>query len=289
MQKYRFGLFCSLSDNTLTTNRTCTLKSLNKENILHKVKKNAQDLISLLEYAQNNKFSTFRLGNSFIPFVSHKNFEQSWLKDIEIILDEVREKIQDFDVRITQHPGQYTLLNSPNQEVIDNSLRELEKSFWLFERLGISDEGVILIHGGGGYGDKEEALKRLYKTIQENSWLKKRLALENDERVFTAQEISELCLAVKIPFIYDIYHDTLNPSFFSKEDFLKSFGGRRPKIHLSSKGKGRFGNHGDIIKREDFQELQRIFGAKLYDIDIMIEAKQKEKAIKKLREELEEG
>ena len=283
MREYRFGLFCSLSDNSLSTNHTCTLKRLNKENVILKVRQNANEFVKLLEFAKTHNLKTFRLGNSFIPFLSHDDFETSWKKEIRYILDETKEKIKHYQIRITQHPGQYIVLNSLNKEVIQKSLSELRASFWLFDSLGIDENGIVLIHGGGGYGDKELALERLVDTIEHNSWLKERLALENDERIFTAEEIAKVCLHVKIPFIFDIYHHSLNPSFFSKEDFLKSYQNRRPKVHISSKGEGKFGNHGDFIEKEDFQNLVNIYGEELYSIDIMIEAKQKEKAIEKLR------
>lgn len=286
MRGYRFGLFCSLSDNTLSTNHTCTLKNLTKESVVKKTKQNAQDLVALLEFSKQNNITTFRLGNSFIPFLSHSAFDPSWIKEIEYILDETKEKIKEFDIRITQHPGQYTVLNSPNETVIQNSLAELRASFWLFDRLGIDEEGIILIHGGGAYGEKQKALERLVKTIENNRWLEKRLALENDEKIFTAQEIGQICSHVKIPFVFDIYHHNLNPSLFSKEIFLRSYKNRRPKVHLSSKGEGRFGNHADFIEIEDFQNLEVLFGKKLFEIDIMIEAKQKEKAIERLRKSL---
>lgn len=282
-EAFRFGLFCSLSDNSLSTNHTCTLKNLSKESVLQKTAQNAADLIALLEFAHANNIKVFRLGNSFIPFLSHPSFDPSWREDLAPLLDATKERLRDFDIRITQHPGQYTLLSSPREDVTQNSLDELRASFWLFDRLGIDEEGIILIHGGGAYDDKESALERVAERIKENSWLKERLALENDERIFHAQEINALCLEVGIPFVFDIYHHSLNPSPFERELFIKSYGKRRAKVHLSSKGEGRFGNHGDYIFEEDFNSLKELFGEMIYNIDIMIEAKQKEEAIKRLR------
>ncbi|MBE0492024.1 MAG: UV DNA damage repair endonuclease UvsE [Sulfurospirillum sp.] len=250
---------------------------------LQKTKQNAEDFISLLALAKEQKLTTFRLGNSFIPFISHKNFDPCWLADLTYILEATKERLQDFDIRITQHPGQYTVLNSLHTMIIENSLAELKASFWLFDTLGIDENGIILIHGGGAYGDKESALQRLEETIEANSWLKERLALENDEKTYSANEILPLCSHLGIPFVFDIYHHSLNQSVFNVEDFLASYKTRRAKIHLSSKGEGKFGNHGDLILKEDFLALYEMFGERLKNIDIMLEAKAKEKAIEKLR------
>lgn len=283
---YRFGFFCSKSDNSLSTNRTINLNNLNYENVEKKVKQNAKELIELLEYSKTNNYPIFRLGNSFVPFISHKLFDMSWLDKLAPIFDETKERLKDFDTRITIHPGQYTVLNSPKENVIENSLRELEMFFWLFDRLGIDDNGTVLIHGGGAYGDKNSALEKLVETIEKEDWLKQRLALENDERVYTAKEILEVCQTTKIPMVFDIYHHSLNLSEFEPKDILKTWQNKRAKVHLSSKGDGKFGNHADFIEAKDFFELEKMFEEESKSIDIMVEAKKKELAIEKLRNEI---
>ncbi|AXH12111.1 UV DNA damage repair endonuclease UvsE [Halarcobacter bivalviorum] len=283
---YRFGFFCSKSDNSLSTNRTINLNNLNYENVEKKVKQNAKELIELLEYSKTNNYPIFRLGNSFVPFISHKLFDMAWLDKLAPIFDETKERLKDFDTRITIHPGQYTVLNSPKENVIENSLRELEMFFWLFDRLGIDDNGTVLIHGRGAYGDKNSALEKLVETIEKEDWLKQRLALENDERVYTAKEILEVCQTTKIPMVFDIYHHSLNLSEFEPKDILKTWQKKRPKVHLSSKGDGKFGNHADFIEAKDFFELEKMFEEESKSIDIMVEAKKKELAIEKLRDEI---
>jgi len=283
---YRFGLFCSLSDNSLSTNRTINLKNLNYKNVENKVKQNALEFIKLLEYCKQNNYPIFRLGNSFVPFISHKLFDKEWLKKLSPIFDETKERLKDFDIRVTIHPGQYTVLNSPKPNVIKNSLNELEMIFWLFDRLGIDENGTVLIHGGGAYDNKDEAIERLISTIEENSWLKQRLALENDERVFNTKEILEVCKESKLPMVFDAYHHSLNKSDFDPKEIIKTWENRRMKLHLSSKGEGRFGNHGEFIELNDFLTLKDIFIDELKNIDIMVEAKKKELAIEKLKEEI---
>lgn len=283
---YIFGFFCSTSDNKLSTNRTLNLNNLNYENLEKKVEQNAKDLIKLLKYSKEKEYTIFRLGNSFIPFLSHTLFDISWLDKLDYILDETKEKIKDFDIRITIHPGQYTVLNSPRKDVVENSLKELENFFWLFDRLGINEEGTVLIHGGGAYGEKEKAMQRLINTINENSWLKERLALENDERVYTAKEILTVCETTKIPMVFDIYHHSLNLSEFYGKDIIKTWKNRRVKMQLSSKGEGKFGKHADFIDLKDFLEFENIFYEHINNIDIMIEAKKKELAIEKLKQRL---
>lgn len=60
-----------------------------------------------------------------------------------------------------------------------------------------------------------------------------------------------------------------------------------PKLHLSSKGEGKFGTHGDFVRIEEFLELVKLLeSVGIKKVHIMIEAKKKEIAIKKLKQSI---
>lgn len=283
---FRFGLYCSSADNSLSTNHTFMLKSLTFENIEKKVQQNVDDLEALLELCHHNGYKVFRLGNSFIPFLSHELFKPEYKEMLMPLLHRAKDIIASYNIRITMHPSQFVVLNSPKQDVITKSLHELKEYFWLFDTLGVDENGTILIHGGGAYGDKESAMERFIDTVAKNQWLKKRMALENDERTFTASDISRLCVACEVPFVFDIYHHSLNLSHFDKEIFLQTWKNLIPKVHLSSKGEGKFGKHADFIEPKDFHALCELFGDDMQNIDVMVEAKQKEIAVERLKQEI---
>jgi UV DNA damage repair endonuclease len=72
---------------------------------------------------------------------------------------------------------------------------------------------VINIHGGGIYGDKHEALKRLKKNLSLLSpSLSSKLTLENDDRCYTPQDLLPLCQEMRVPFVYDVHHHRCLPS-----------------------------------------------------------------------------
>jgi len=199
-------------------------------------------------------------------------------------LREFSKTLRRFPIRITMHPGQFVVLNSPKKEVVDASLRELEYHFWVLETLGVGAEGVVVIHAGGIYEDKRESLKRLKNTLRENQWLYRYLAIENDERHYTVRDL--LDAELDLPIVFDYYHNRLNPSEFEVSEILQTWSGRVPEFHLSSEpeGKHRFGEHGDWIRLEDFLDFLNRFGGNR--IDLILEAKQKEKAVEKLLLEL---
>lgn len=284
-----FGIFCTNADGSLSTNHTFRLKNLSYDRVFDSFKNNLKDFFSLLELCKREKIEVFRLGSNFIPYASHREFQESWFLKLEPLIIEAGKEIRDkYKVRITMHPGQFVVLNSQTDKVIENSLRELNYHFWLLDSLGIGEEGVVIVHIGGVFMDKEKAIERFIKTVEKNSWLKRRLAIENDERFFNAYEVLKIAKTLQIPFIFDLFHHTLNPSDVEIKEIFDTWTGKGiPKVHLSSQGEGKRGIHGEYVKLDDYLKLMKLVEKSGTEkIHVMIEAKKKEKALKKLRESL---
>ncbi|MFN3135050.1 MAG: UV DNA damage repair endonuclease UvsE [Candidatus Kryptonium sp.] len=288
MTQIGFGIFCSNSNGSLSTNHTFKLQNLTIDRLLRTVNLNIKDFLSLLNLCKKENIEVFRLGSSFIPFASHKNFKESWFFKIETILKEVKDAVKDFSIRITMHPGQFVVLNSPNKNVLENSIRELEYHFWLLDVLNIPDDGVIIVHIGGVYENKEKSIERFINVIEKNAWLKRRLAIENDERHYNSKDVLYISKQIKVPFVFDYFHHKINPSEIDLTEVFKTwFLKGVPKVHLSSQGKGKIGNHGDYVNIEDFLDLKKIIEkTNIEKVHIMLEAKKKELALKKLRKEI---
>lgn len=280
----KVGFFCSTADGKITTNRKFRLSNLSYQKVMDVLEKNLKDFERLLEISLSLGCGIFRLGSNLVPFASHPSFKKDYLKEVEGKLREFSKTLRKFPIRITMHPGQFVVLNSPRKEVVDVSLRELEYHFWFLETLGVGAEGVVVIHAGGVYEDKRESLKRLKNTLRENQWLYRYLAIENDERHYTVKDL--LDAELDLPIVFDYYHNRLNPSEFEVSEILQTWSERVPEFHLSSEpeGKHRFGEHGDWIRLEDFMDFLNRFGGNR--IDLILEAKQKEKAVEKLLLEL---
>ncbi|WP_297212098.1 MULTISPECIES: UV DNA damage repair endonuclease UvsE [Thermodesulfovibrio] len=288
MTEIGFGIFCTNGDGKLSTNHTFRLKNLTFDRVFEAFLKNLSDFFKLLDLCKREKIEVFRLGSNFIPYASHRDFKEEWFGKLESYLKEASERLKEYPLRITMHPGQFVILNSPKSEVIENSLRELEYHFWVLDSLGVGDEGIVIIHVGGVYGDRERSIDRFMVNIEKNKWLKIRLTVENDEKLFNAREVLNIAKNLGIPFVFDFFHHRLNPSEIElKEVFNTWIGKGVPKMHLSSAGEGRIGSHGDYINTEDFLELYKMIkDSDVTRVHIMIEAKKKEKALEKLRKSL---
>lgn len=281
------GFFCSTSDNVLTTNRRFRLKGLSEDRVIETFSRNLEDFVKLLGLSRDMGLSIFRLGSNFIPFASHPSFREEWLEPIGRLLVEASSTIKSFGVRVTMHPAQYIVLNSPRRSVVEKSIKELWYHFWVLDTIGFGGESIVVLHVGGVFGDKEGAVKNLYRVLEENKWLTRRLALENDERHYSVREVIEIAEPFGIPVVYDHYHHTLNPSSFSVDRLIATWRGRPLEIHVSSGNEktGRFGEHGDYVKAEDFVNAIELFPEDV-EVDVIVEAKKKEYAIVRLIKEL---
>lgn len=279
----RLGLFCSTNDGILSTNRSIKLSSLSKAKVLEVASKNLLDFPAIVEFCQKRNITMFRLGNSCIPFASHPSFDETIWEGLTPLFEKVNRTTLLHNLRLTIHPGQFIQLGSKNPKVVESSLRELEYCTRLLDSFEAGEDGVITLHLGGTNGDKEATMERFCEVFKENPWLSKYLALENDEYNFTALETLEVAKRCGIGMIFDIFHHSINPSEISWNEIKSSWKEKRPKLHISSQGDGKVGHHADLIKKEDFKTLEDFLGDDLFEVDIMVEAKRKEEAIKQIQ------
>jgi UV DNA damage endonuclease len=190
------------------------------------------------------------------------------------------------DIRTTFHPDQFILLSSPSSEVIQRSMADLiyqaEVAHWV-------NADVINIHGGGAYGDKSTSLRRLRKRIEQlPEVVRSRLTLENDDRIYTPKDLLPVCRDMEIPLVYDVHHHRCLPDGRGVEKTTELTVGtwsREPLFHLSSPkhgwDSGKPGNHHDYIDVDDFPVCWMNL-----DITVEVEAKAKELAVLKLKQDL---
>jgi len=190
------------------------------------------------------------------------------------------------DIRTTFHPDQFILLSSPSSEVVQRSLADLiyqaEVARWV-------NADVINIHGGGAYGNKSLSLSRLRKRIEQlPETVRLRLTLENDDRVYTPKDLLPVCRDMGISLVYDVHHHRCLSDGSSVEattELAISTWSREPLFHLSSPRDGwDSGNpvsHHDYIDAEDFPACWTNL-----HITVEVEAKAKELAVLKLKQDL---
>ncbi len=200
---------------------------------------------------------------------------------------ECKKTAKQHDIRLSFHPDQFTLLSSPTPEITRKSIEELNYQTEVAEWIGAD---VINIHGGGSYGDKTGTLKRIAENINKlDESIRKRLTLENDDRVYTPADLLPLCSLTNTPFVYDIHHHRCLPDNLTVDEATElalQTWNREPLFHISSPKEGWNGpkpnRHHDYIDINDFPECW-----KGLDITVDVEAKAKELAVLQLKKEIE--
>lgn len=188
-------------------------------------------------------------------------------------------------VRLTTHPGQYCVLNSPREEVAAASRAEIIATEKLFSPFGVD---VAILHGGGAYGDKPSALKRLREVVAALPDETKRvLCLENDDKTFTPTDLLPVCGATGVPMVYDIHHHRVNKCGMTEREAWEAAMAtwdREPLFHISSPLNGWAGKHQQ--KHHDYIDISDLPEEWVgMDVTVEVEAKRKDDAIKKLMRE----
>ena len=82
------------------------------------------------------------------------------MRDFEPHLAALGRKARRHGIRLSMHPGQYTVLNSPDADVVERAKLDLAYHAAFLDALGMDASGKIVLHVGGAYGDKPRALER---------------------------------------------------------------------------------------------------------------------------------
>ncbi len=273
--------------------KTCRLKTVETEGI-QKVKElslhNLNETLRVIKWNIDHEIYFYRMSSDLIPFCTHPIMSWEWSKDEDVqhITNQIKELQKKHDLRLSVHPGQYTLLNSLNEEIIRKSIVDLAYHMTLLELTGGSD---MILHVGGAYGDKESAKKRFissYKTLPEN--IKDVLRIENDDKIFTIEDVLELCRETGAAACFDIHHHICHHENDRDvkeiiDDVVDTWKNKNiiPKMHISSgKNAKTDRSHHTYIFEEDWNFfINKLNG---HDVDVMVEAKMKEKAVLKIKE-----
>lgn len=298
MRLRHLGYAC-LNKTLGTRARTVRLAHLRTERVIGPIAQNLDDVLAALEWNVAHGIRFFRASSDLIPFASHPGFPFDWAEAFAWKFDAIRRLVKAEGLRVTIHPGQYTVLNALREEVVVAAVAELEYHARLIALLD-PRQGTMTLHVGGAYGDKAAAMDRFVQNLE---WLsdeaRSRLAVENDDTTFTLAETVALGERTGLPVIVDLFHHRCNPSGATWDEGLvplleravATWGRRVPKLHLSSQKPGTTTSHADYLLMDDVQALLDLMAQVGGDApyDLMLEAKMKECALLEVQRYLDTG
>lgn len=289
----RLGFVASVLTENLSTSRTCRLRNATDERIRELIVENLTALERVTSFLQRHRIGLYRISSNLIPFASHRVNSVRWWVDYGDAFTRIGRRLRELEVRISTHPGQYTVLNSPEKSIVRAARSELVYHAKLLDALGADTTCKIVVHVGGLYAASERLAMDRFITAARAlpDAVRRRLVVENDDRLFDADEVLEVGRAAGVPVVFDWLHHEANPCRRAITDVLSEIfqtwtaADGRPKIHLSTQARGApAGAHAAVIDVRDVIAFLKV--APPVPFDCMLEAKEKDRALLQLREEL---
>lgn len=282
----------------VTTSSTITYtnyinKNYNASKLLEITKGNLEALNEIIKYNIKNNFHFYRLTSKLVPLATHNKVSFDYIAPLKDEYKKISKLINDNNIRVDTHPDQYAVLNSMDSKIVKNTVEILEYHYKIMDALGIKDK-IIILHVGSSACGKKASITRFINNFNKLSdYIKKCIAVENDDKIYNIKDVLELCHKIKVPMVLDYHHFICNNEGENLKDYLndiiESWNGRLAKMHFSSpksKLKKEFRSHNDYINSDDFINFINLIKTQDKDIDIMLEAKAKDDAISRLVRQL---
>ncbi|MBU5668700.1 UV DNA damage repair endonuclease UvsE [Peptoniphilus sp. MSJ-1] len=262
--------------------KTCRKDNVTDEKLIELIDYNLASLENMLDYNIKNNIKLMRISSDIIPFGSHEVNKIKWWEIFSDKIFEIGELAKNNGIRLSMHPGQYTVINSPREDVVERAFKDLEYHNRFLDALNLDSTNKIILHIGGAYGDKIKSIDRFCENYQKlDDGIKDRLVIENDDKIYNISEVLEIGNRLNIPVVYDNLHNAVNPYDDKSDGYYvreanKTWGKKDgvQKVHYSQQDRDKkSGSHSSTIDLREFHDYYKeVSGDK---IDIMLEVKDK--------------
>ncbi len=271
-------------------------------------------LHAIFDYLHEHAVPMYRMSSDVAPYVTHPDLPRfhNQVRECRAELEALGKVARDRGLRLSFHPSQYVILNSPDPKVTAQSVRDVVAQAEMLDVMGAGPEAVLVTHVGGTYGDPAAGRVRwaeTYKALPEP--VRRRLVLENDDLRYSAADVLAVHDLTGAPLVFDHQHYwCLNPERLDLRETVGKFlatwpAGVRPKIHYSSprtelrevkrkdKATGKtktallppvWTGHADFVNPFEFAQFLRVVDGLTFDV--MLEAKAKDLAVLRVRRDL---
>lgn len=273
-------------------------------------------LRDIFEYLRRQRIAMYRMSSELAPYLTHPELAQfhGQIEACAVELAAIGQLARELGLRLSFHPSQYVVLNAPDEALAAKSAREIAAQAEMLDRMGLDDEAVVVVHVGGVYDSHERSRERFVAAVERlPEPARRRLAVENDDTRFGVADTLWIQRRTGVQLIFDtLHHHNLNPQGMPVREALAACLATwpahvRPKVHVSSPRTemrvaeqqdpqtGRrvqvlqppiWTRHSDYINPFEFIAFVRA-AAGLRAFDVMLEAKGKDLALLRLREDVQ--
>ena len=182
-----------------------------------------------------------RLSSDILPVYTERNWKFFYgLSDVRAYCERAFKQVGDAarknNVRLSMHPGQFTVLASDNPSIVDRSIEEFEYHADMARWMGYGQsfqDFKINVHIAGRLGP--DGIRAAYQRLSLEA--RNTLTIENEEITHNLDTCLEL--ADLVPIVLDIHHHWINtgeyidPNDVRVQRVIDSWRGVRPTCHYS--------------------------------------------------------
>ena len=259
------------------------------ERILETYRHNVKEILRTIPYLVRHNIKSFRLSSTIFPLYEFCGEIARGDAIIQQDLAIAGRLFREHNIRVTCHPGQFCVISSDKQKVIDNSIKELEYHAYLFDAMGFPNTTYYAINIHGGKAKRSEKIIEVYKSLPEN--VRGRLTLENDEKCYNVRSLLDISEHTNIPVVLDTHHYTFGVDDLKLADAITAtmatWRNIKPLQHLSNTEVGM--EHAAYNQKRAHSQMIRYIPEEQLNlmmddaVDVDIEAKLKNIALLKIR------
>lgn len=233
------GYNLTLRQQNIKINRTCRQATAEEKGIEYLedlTRRNLEDLYKTVVWTHENNIKFYRIGSDLCPHITNyrlftnendrKDFTKLLysLEQFQKLFKKVGNYAKKNNIRLTFHPDIFNVLNSIDDDIVLRTFRDLHYHTTMLKLMELDTNSILVLHGGGIYGDKINSMKRWIENFNKlPNYIKERIVLENDETNFNTEDVLKMVNSVdsfevnipnkknetklcKPPVVFDIFH-----------------------------------------------------------------------------------
>lgn len=269
------------------------------------------NLRDIFAYLHSRQIRFYRMAGQLAPYLTHPQMPQfhHQIEECATELAATGDLARQYGIRLSIHPAFHVQMSSPDELMGQRARIELEAAARLLDGMGLDESAALIVHVGSAYGQPLAARERFVRRFEQlPARARARLALENDDRYFDLADTLWIHRRTGIRLAFDtLHHRVLNNEGRPMMDALTAALATwppscKPKIHFSSprtairqvmrNGEPHLqmplpNQHSDFVHPFEFIDfLREATACEQRPFDIMLEAKGKELALLRLREQI---
>jgi UV DNA damage endonuclease len=268
----------------------------------------------VFDYLDRHDIRMYRMSSDLAPYATHPDMPQfhNMVRECAAELRAAGARARRSGLRLSFHPSQYIVLNSPDDSLVKKSTWDVATQAEILDGMELGPEAVVVIHVGGAYGDRVAGCERWIRTWERLPvHARDRLVLENDDLRYGPADVLWIHERTGVRLVFDYQHWwCFNPECMPMDVALARMlatwpEGVRPKIHFSSPrtelretvradrktGKKKTvlvaplsTQHADYANAFEFCTFMRACSG--VEFDVMLESKAKDLALLRLRRDI---